>query len=394
MQYSKILSFNVIAAVVQLLSTGCCDNAVTSCEAMECQFTTDWNQYGPYEYVSSYDVIQLESTDDSRIASVDKVLFECGTYYVLDTKLRRVLMFDETGRYITKIDRVGRGPNEYLDIYDMCIRGNEIYLLTWDGIQVCGLSGEYERTILTDCMADKFFVMDNGHVLMANILDSDDFAVHEYDIEGNLCNGYLKIEKAIREVLDRYGSYWNFYECDGAIYLSVPLYDTIYQIGNGQTIQVFSFHTENNSRMLLEREASGMYGKKNFDSRFVNFFDKLESEFFTADDKRVSSRYFSCCGSYHGKSCLFLYDRIKESGEGGICSMGLLTQMMFSSYCFNLTESTCAVDLSGFCGGYLDKINAVVQINGNPFEKDVFSKLKKMNPSEDSNPCLLVFSLK
>ena len=70
-------------------------------------------------------IIPLETTEESIIGEINKLEIVHDTLYILDEDQNMIFLFDKTGKYITRIDDVGRGPQEYLGIADFHIDETE-----------------------------------------------------------------------------------------------------------------------------------------------------------------------------------------------------------------------------------------------------------------------------
>ena len=68
-----------------------------------------------YDFFSDINLIPLETTAESLIKEITKVKYHKDKYYVLDCPLHRILVFDNVGKYLHKIDNRGEGPSEYTD---------------------------------------------------------------------------------------------------------------------------------------------------------------------------------------------------------------------------------------------------------------------------------------
>ena len=74
------------------------------------------------------DIIPLETTDESLLGTVDKLMEHNGRYYVLDKMRKGVLVFDSSGKFLHRAGRIGQGPGEYQDLVDFTVDGNTGYL--------------------------------------------------------------------------------------------------------------------------------------------------------------------------------------------------------------------------------------------------------------------------
>ena len=67
------------------------------------------------------EVIPLEFTEESMLTGVDKILIQDGYYLIFDQKAQVLYKFDSGGKYISKLDKSGEGPDEYHKVYDIDI---------------------------------------------------------------------------------------------------------------------------------------------------------------------------------------------------------------------------------------------------------------------------------
>lgn len=75
-----------------------------------------------FDVFSDIEIIPLETTAESGMNyPITKFVNHDGCYYVLDVRQKVILIFDHEGRFIRKIDKKGRGPGEYVELYDFNI---------------------------------------------------------------------------------------------------------------------------------------------------------------------------------------------------------------------------------------------------------------------------------
>ena len=94
-------------------------------------------QAGALPEVAEVKYIPLETTEESLVGPVDKVVYHEGVFYLFDRTQLRVLMFDEEGHYIRALFRSGQGPGEYTAPGDMDVdtEGN-LYIADWNAQSV------------------------------------------------------------------------------------------------------------------------------------------------------------------------------------------------------------------------------------------------------------------
>ena len=78
---------------------------------------------------SFYRVIPLETTPECLVGNeIKKVFYRNGRIYVWEEQSKGVFMFDENGNYLNKIQTPGEGPQDYIQIDNVCITDNYIYI--------------------------------------------------------------------------------------------------------------------------------------------------------------------------------------------------------------------------------------------------------------------------
>lgn len=66
-------------------------------------------------------LVKLETNDKSLISSISRIIIYDDKYYVLDKETNSVLVFDGSGKYISKIRHIGKGPGQYMQLGDFTI---------------------------------------------------------------------------------------------------------------------------------------------------------------------------------------------------------------------------------------------------------------------------------
>lgn len=96
------------------------------------------------DFVTKTTLIQLETTPDCILGSVDKVEVCGDTLIILDKKVGQVVMFDRKGKYLSKIKKLGKGPGEYEDLKDLYIDSqHRIHLLSWSVVLTYQTDGTF-----------------------------------------------------------------------------------------------------------------------------------------------------------------------------------------------------------------------------------------------------------
>jgi hypothetical protein len=72
---------------------------------------------------------QLETTDECLIREYSKIINNKDRIYILDRTLNSLFAFSSEGEFIGKLNAQGRGPNDYLELSDFIIDGDNIDVL-------------------------------------------------------------------------------------------------------------------------------------------------------------------------------------------------------------------------------------------------------------------------
>lgn len=115
-------------------------------------------------------LIPLETTDDSLLGKIYKIKKHNNTYYLLSDD-RWILRFDENGKFISSLNCLGSGPEEYtyigdFDVYTVDGR-DEIWLCDYDHIKIYDAEHlTYLQSIHYPFVINKFKRIDVSHILL------------------------------------------------------------------------------------------------------------------------------------------------------------------------------------------------------------------------------------
>lgn len=82
-------------------------------------------------FIGSVEVVKLETNANSLIGNIRKIEFQNNKFYILD-RSEVLFIFDETGNYLNKLNKKGKGPGEYLEMRDFFVKKDgSIKILTY-----------------------------------------------------------------------------------------------------------------------------------------------------------------------------------------------------------------------------------------------------------------------
>lgn len=144
MKVSKITRYFLYLLVYVVLLAANPVSCSTQSENKYCKITLKQNV--PIdEYIKSYDgYIPLETTDESLVGNISKLLYENGKLIVVDKGNNKILVFDATtGKFLNCVGHQGRGPKEFISLRDVVVADGKLYVLDMGKILTYKLSGEF-----------------------------------------------------------------------------------------------------------------------------------------------------------------------------------------------------------------------------------------------------------
>jgi len=203
------------------------------------------------EFIDSVDRIKLETTDESLISKIAKVIIEDGLIFIQDIKTRSVLIFDITGKYKNKILKVGQGPGEYSEISTLMVDNKNKHLIIYDvhnrKMIYYTFDGSFVKEITN--FSGGRVARDVINLPNENFLcyfpdkkpgDTERFELWEVDSDGKFVNGLLKHENAYPHVFNETSSY--FYKIsENKVGLMDPNLTSIYHYENDTLSRYLSY---------------------------------------------------------------------------------------------------------------------------------------------------------
>ena len=104
------------------------------------------------EFVDSVEYIRLETTTEAILSNVSGVFFCDDIIIVSEKQTQCIYLFDRQGKYISKIDKRGKGPGEYIQISQMMFDRDKQMIIVYDSMQskmlFYSLSGKLIKEVL------------------------------------------------------------------------------------------------------------------------------------------------------------------------------------------------------------------------------------------------------
>ena len=148
-------------------------------------------------FTENYAITPLETTPECLIGEISKIKKFDGHYYITSSNNQTIMHFNEQGKFVSALDKLGQGPDEYERIEDF-----DVYQV--DGQPEVWISDNlslkiYDATDFTfkykipfPYVIHKFKRLENSHILL--VTGQNDHTLTLTDKEGNVLSEYLKSE--------------------------------------------------------------------------------------------------------------------------------------------------------------------------------------------------------
>lgn len=74
-----------------------------------------------------FDIFALETTDSCLVGGICRTIYTNDLYYILDNN-SVIFIFNPQGKFVSKLDKIGRAPDEYIHIRDFTVIGENIWI--------------------------------------------------------------------------------------------------------------------------------------------------------------------------------------------------------------------------------------------------------------------------
>lgn len=189
------------------------------------------------EIIGNIKVVHLETSPNCLIGHFSYLIFLDDKYIVFVSD-KSILIFDNQGKYLNKIDALGKGPKEYGTIANAFVDpiNKMIYIVDYDDIKLYNFAGEYRSTLKLSSKSGGVYRRSNAKLIivcsqiysyekreMLYLLDSNFNLYHTfYSNNPDVC-------KDIKQNLFFAGTP---YEINGRLYYIEPFVETIYEISD------------------------------------------------------------------------------------------------------------------------------------------------------------------
>ena len=81
------------------------------------------------KYFELFRICPLETTSENLMGYITKIEMHNQDFYILDFTNNRIFHHDSSGRFINQLNKIGRGPEEYIRLMDMQVNDDGVFVL-------------------------------------------------------------------------------------------------------------------------------------------------------------------------------------------------------------------------------------------------------------------------
>lgn len=324
--FSKCFISLVFSTLIPVLVVSCreqrTDNKIEDILSIDFSFPDSSQKQS--DVFKVMEVVNLETNDSSLIGRISTVISRPSGFYVLDKDMcKQIVKFDRNGRFLYAINKQGRGPGEFLSIYEISVdkEDKDLYLFDAKGMKmICydAHTGNYVRDFTCNYNAYSFSVLPRGKKFvfycsfMPNKEVKKDNSFPNFIITDSL--GKIKnVSSYFDERIESPNLSFHrtvFCQCDSVLYCFTRYHDDIYEIDESlEAMPVYRLNYMNDNQDKKDKfmRKVQQYGNIDFDrnSRDLQAADIYELSKMTATEKFI---YFA--NSYRKKRYNFLYNKI------------------------------------------------------------------------------------
>ena len=200
------------------------------------------------DFVKSIELTPLETNKGCLINTIGKIIKYKDFYYIgsASTRIEKIFVFTEDGKFLYQLDKRGPGPDEYIAIEDfdvikdfqVAITSNDnqsmyMYDLASDSCVFRKKLDIYPQNIL---FKDGYFYLLRGGTAF---LSGDDYLVYKYNQEGEVVDHLFKGDELTRKIMTYTSSVRPLLTYNGYLFFTHPYSDKIYRLTNKQFVPAY-----------------------------------------------------------------------------------------------------------------------------------------------------------
>ncbi|MEX2409921.1 MAG: 6-bladed beta-propeller [Candidatus Paceibacterota bacterium] len=190
----------LISLIVIICITFSCKDK-SECEIIDINLLKNESIVDLHQYSDSLRVIKLETTEESLINRIDRIIQDDSILILLDKPNKSVLVFHSSGQFYHTIKHWGKGNGEYIAIQAIAVDKERDVIYVFDDNLRKLISYDYKGGFLSEKYLPEYLMRSfakrkNGNFLAftPDIIHPLRDGVWEFDSEGNLIREYADVD--------------------------------------------------------------------------------------------------------------------------------------------------------------------------------------------------------
>ncbi len=191
------------------------------------------------EIAEKVEYIFLETTNECLIGNIEKVIVDDGLVFISDKK--KLLIFNNSGKFLTAVGHTGRGPGEFVEVMDFSVDIVMDRIFVLDRYQqkvICyTYNGKHQSEFRYKTpYPSKISVVKNSGLMISyatpQFVRNSNYGFALYTFEGKFIrNCFNRQKERAVDAMNEAGLHRLSYYCDSLTFWEIHL-DTIYRVGN------------------------------------------------------------------------------------------------------------------------------------------------------------------
>lgn len=215
------------------------------------------------DFIIDIDTIRLETSDESIMSDILNMHIMDNRFYILTNNFSSVYIFDSVGKFISKINDKGDGPNEYIKISSFEVDkinkniiisdsfSRRIFIYDQDGNQIKTIQLDFQPIVILPHL-NGFINIYSGPRGIYNTPEKENYNVHFLNIKGEFISS--AIEVTTPERIDMGSAFKTDCLDNGDILFQPVLSDIIYRIERNNIIPLYGFLNLSQFKFLTQKE--------------------------------------------------------------------------------------------------------------------------------------------
>ncbi len=260
-----------ILFIIFVISLGCAEERRDEAGCLHVPVPAQFQPLQADSLFSAVDYILLETNGNSLLTDIDKLDMTEDRIYILDRRQGVLMQFDRDGKFISKLDRKGRGKGEYPRLDDFFIEDSLVYILSSDirKILIYDKQFDFIADFTIDSYATNMTCLKDTLFLFTNFSSPELTNFYAYHLrEGKVLNRFhpfLEKQKGVGYTQTTFAEYNN------EIYGFLPFDFSIYKLSAAGTERIY--------RLDFGRQNSCPQGFKDFSDEERMDYCKRYSDF-------------------------------------------------------------------------------------------------------------------